>query len=103
MLEVRGLQGNSVDRDRHDRLPRGHGGPGKKYEIVEVVGSWDDGKAQKAVADALAVHGKFDAMFVQGGSTGAIARCWTPGQPDPGGDRGRERRAQADRQVPTRG
>jgi ribose transport system substrate-binding protein len=46
--------------------------PGKKYQIIEVVGSWDDGKAQKAVADALAVHRKFDALFVQGGSTGAI-------------------------------
>ena len=72
VLEVRGLQGNSVGSRSPHRLPPGHGGPGKKYEIVEVVGSWDDGKAQKAVADALAVHRKFDALFVQGGSTGAI-------------------------------
>ncbi len=46
--------------------------PGKSYTIVEVVGSWDDGKAQKAVADALAVHRQFDALFAQGGSTGAV-------------------------------
>jgi ribose transport system substrate-binding protein len=72
VLEVRGLQGNSVDRDRHIGFRKVMEAPGKKYEIVEVVGSWDDGKAQKAVADALAVHRKFDALFVQGGSTGAI-------------------------------
>jgi len=72
VLEVRGLQGNSVDRDRHVGFREVMEGPGKKYDIVEVVGSWDDGKAQKAVADALAVHRKFDALFVQGGSTGAV-------------------------------
>jgi ribose transport system substrate-binding protein len=72
VLEVRGLQGNSVDRDRHLGIREVLEKAGKSYEIVEVVGSWDDGKAQKAVADALAVHGKFDAMLVQGGSTGAI-------------------------------
>jgi ribose transport system substrate-binding protein len=70
VLEVRGLQGNATERDRHDGLHEALAG--KKYEIVEVIGNWDDGKAQKAVADALAVHKKFDAMAVQGGSTGAI-------------------------------
>ncbi|HEX3696491.1 MAG TPA: sugar ABC transporter substrate-binding protein [Polyangia bacterium] len=70
VLEVRGLQGNSTERDRHAGFHQIM--DGKKYEITEVVGSWDDGKAQKAVADALAVHHKFDAMMVQGGSTGAI-------------------------------
>jgi ribose transport system substrate-binding protein len=72
VLEVRGLQGNSTERDRHAGFRQVMEAPGKKYEITEVVGSWDDGKAQKAVADALAVHHKFDAMMVQGGSTGAI-------------------------------
>src|SRR6266436_6151898 len=70
VLEVRGLQGNSTERDRHVGFHQVM--DGKKYKITEVVGSWDDGKAQKAVADALAVHKKFDAMMVQGGSTGAI-------------------------------
>jgi ribose transport system substrate-binding protein len=37
-----------------------------------VVGNWDDGTAQKATADALAVHGKFEAVFTQGGSTGSV-------------------------------
>ncbi|AUX33783.1 ribose ABC transporter substrate-binding protein [Sorangium cellulosum] len=72
VLEVRGLQGNSVDRDRHDGFRQVMEAPGKSYTIVEVVGSWDDGKAQKAVADALAVHRQFDALFAQGGSTGAV-------------------------------
>jgi ribose transport system substrate-binding protein len=72
VLEVRGLQGNSTERDRHEGFRRVMGASGKKYQIIEVVGSWDDGKAQKAVQGALAVHHKFDAMMVQGGSTGAI-------------------------------
>ena len=42
------------------------------FQIVEVVGNWDDGTAQKVVADAIAVHGKFDGIFVQGGSTGVV-------------------------------
>jgi ribose transport system substrate-binding protein len=37
-----------------------------------VVGKWDDGTAQKATADAIAVHQKFDGVTVQGGSTGTI-------------------------------
>jgi ribose transport system substrate-binding protein len=72
VLEVRGLQGNSTERDRHVGFHEIMDAPGKKYQIIEVVGSWDDGKAQKAVADALTVHRKFDALMVQGGSTGAI-------------------------------
>jgi ribose transport system substrate-binding protein len=36
------------------------------------VGNWDDGTAQKAVADAIAIHGKFDGMACQGGTTGAV-------------------------------
>ncbi len=70
ILEVRGLQGNSVDRDRHVGFRDTIAKLGN-YEIVEVVGNWDDGTAQKATADALAVHGKFDGLFTQGGSTGS--------------------------------
>lgn len=39
---------------------------------MEVVGRWDDGTAQKVVADAIAVHKHFDGVSVQGGSTGTI-------------------------------
>jgi ribose transport system substrate-binding protein len=72
LLEVRGLPGNSVDRDRHLGFRKVAEAPGNKFEIVEVVGNWDDGTAQKVVADAVAVHKNFDGMFVQGGSTGAV-------------------------------
>src|ERR671910_94663 len=72
ILEVRGLPGNSVDRDRHLGFREVMEADGKDFEIIEVVGNWDDGTAQKVVADAVAVHGQFDGMFVQGGSTGAV-------------------------------
>lgn len=72
LLEVRGLAGNSVDRDRHVGFRKVVEAPANQFEIIEVVGNWDDGTAQKAVADAVSVHKKFDAMFVQAGSTGAV-------------------------------
>jgi len=72
VLEVRGLPGNSVDRDRHLGFREIMEKAGNDFEIIEVVGNWDDGTAQKATADALAVHGKFDAVFTQGGSTGSV-------------------------------
>ncbi len=72
IVEVRGPSGNSVDRDRHDGFHEVAKAAGKKWEIVEVVGKWDDGTAQKVVADAIAVHKKFDGIYVQGGSTGAV-------------------------------
>jgi ribose transport system substrate-binding protein len=72
VLEVRGLPGNSVDRDRHvgfhevmDKAPN-------KFNITEVVGNWDPGTSQKVTADALAVHKHFDAVFTQGGSDGTV-------------------------------
>jgi ribose transport system substrate-binding protein len=72
ILEVRGLAGNSVDRDRsigiHEVLDKSGG----KWEVVQVVGNWDDGNSQKVTADAIAVHGKFDAIITQGGSTGVV-------------------------------
>ena len=72
ILEVRGLPGNSVDRDRHVGFRKVMEAEGNKFQIVEVVGNWDDGTAQKVTADAIAVHGKFDGIFVQGGSTGVV-------------------------------
>lgn len=71
VLEVRGVSGNSVDRDRHDGFHQALAGD-QGLHITEVVGNWDDGTAQKAVADALAVNGHFDGLYVQGGSTGAV-------------------------------
>ena len=81
ILEVRGLPGNSVDRDRHLGFREIMEAQGKSFEIIEVVGNWDDGTAQKVVADAVAVHKKFDGMFVQGGSTGAVRALMDAGHP----------------------
>ena len=80
ILEVRGLQGNSVDRDRHVGFQDTIKKLGN-FEIVEVVGNWDDGTAQKATADALAVHGTFDGLFTQGGSTGSFRALVDAGHP----------------------
>src|SRR4029453_17871880 len=81
ILEVRGLPGNSVDRDRHVGFREVMEAPGNKFEIVEVVGNWDDGTSQKVTADAVAVHGKFDGLFTQGGSTGAVRALMDAGHP----------------------
>jgi ribose transport system substrate-binding protein len=72
LLEVRGVPGNSVDRDRHEGFREVLGKSGKNFEIVEVVGMWDDGTAQKVTADAIAVHKQFDGAYTQGGSTGMV-------------------------------
>ena len=61
VLEVRGVSGTSVDRDRHDGIQEVFKASGKKWETVEVIGKWDDPTAQKVTADAIAVHKKFDA------------------------------------------
>jgi len=72
ILEVRGLPGNSVDRDRHDGFRAVMGAPPNKFNITEVVGNWDTGTSQKVTADALAVHGHFDGIFSQGGDDGTV-------------------------------
>jgi ribose transport system substrate-binding protein len=72
LLEVRGLPGNSVDRDRHDGFREVMSAPPNKFNITEVVGNWDTGTSQKVTADALAVHGHFDGIFSQGGDDGTV-------------------------------
>jgi ribose transport system substrate-binding protein len=72
ILEVRGVAGTSVDTDRHNGIHEVLDASGKKWDIVEVVGKWDDGTAQKVSADAIAVQKKFDGITVQGGSTGTV-------------------------------
>lgn len=80
ILEVRGVPGNSVDRDRsqglHDALKAGG-----DFEIVQIVGNWDTGTSQKATADALAIHGQFDGIFTQGGSDGTVRALMDAGHP----------------------
>ena len=72
MLEVRGVAGTSVDTARHAGIHEVLDASGKKWDVVEVVGKWDDGTAQKATADAIAVNGKFDGITAQGGDTGVV-------------------------------
>ena len=72
LLEVRGLPGNSVDRDRHDGFREVIDKAPNKFNVTEVVGNWDTGTSQKVTADALAVHGHFDGVFTQGGSDGTV-------------------------------
>jgi ribose transport system substrate-binding protein len=72
ILEVRGLPGNSVDRDRHLGFREVMEAAPNKFNITEVVGNWDTGTSQKVTADALAVHGHFDGVFSQGGDDGTV-------------------------------
>lgn len=81
ILEVRGLPGNSVDRDRHIGFREILEADGNDFEIIEVVGNWADGDAQNATADAIAVHGQFDGIFTQGGSTGTVQALIDAGHP----------------------
>ena len=81
ILEVRGITGTSVDRDRHEGIHEVFDKSGKKFEVVEVIGRWDDGTAQKVTADALAVHKKFDGITAQGGSTGTVRALMDAGHP----------------------
>jgi ribose transport system substrate-binding protein len=64
ILEVRGLPGNSVDRDRHIGFREVMEAPGNKFKITEVVQL-----GHRYVAEghrrALAVHGHFDGVFTQ--------------------------------------
>jgi ribose transport system substrate-binding protein len=81
VLEVRGLAGNSVDRDRSIGINAVLDESGGEWERVSVVGNWDDGTAQKVVADAIAVHGSFDAIIAQGGTTGVVQAMLDAGHP----------------------
>ena len=81
ILEVRGLPGNSVDRDRSIGINEVIAADGGDWEMVSVVGNWDDGTTQKVVADAIAVHGEFAAVVGQGGSNGVIQALKDAGHP----------------------
>ena len=72
VLEVRGVAGTSVDTDRHNGIHETLDASGKKWDVTEVVGKWDDGVAQKATADAIATNGPFDGITAQGGDTGVV-------------------------------
>jgi ribose transport system substrate-binding protein len=72
ILEVRGVAGTSVDTDRHNGIHETLDASGKKWDVTEVMGKWDDGVAQKVTADAIATNGPFDGITAQGGDTGVV-------------------------------
>jgi ribose transport system substrate-binding protein len=81
ILEVRGLPGNSVDRDRSIGINEVFAADDGDWEMVSVNGMWDDGTTQKVVADAIAVHGEFAAVVAQGGSNGMVQAIQDSGHP----------------------
>lgn len=81
LLEVRGLPGNSVDRDRSIGIHEVVDASGGDWEVVSVVGNWDDGTTQKVVADAIAVHGQFAGVVAQGGTNGVVQAIKDAGHP----------------------
>lgn len=81
LLEIRGVAGFSADQERHDGFRSVVEAPGNEFEIVEVVGNWAPGDSQKATADAIAAHGRFDGIFTQGGSNGTVQALIDAGHP----------------------
>ncbi len=81
ILEVRGVAGTSVDTDRHNGIHETLDASGKQWNVVEVVGKWDDPTAQKATADAIAVQKHFDGITAQGGDTGVVQALIDAGHP----------------------
>ncbi len=81
ILEVRGVAGTSVDKDRHDGIHETLDKSGKKWKVIEVYGKWDDPTAQKVVADAIAVQKHFDGYTAQGGDTGVVQAMIDAKQP----------------------
>ena len=71
VLEISGLPGNSVDRDNHLGM-RSVLDPYKDLKVIQAVGNWDAGTAEKVTADAIATQGKFDGVLVQEGAVGAL-------------------------------
>ncbi len=81
ILEVRGVPGNSVDRDRHEAFREIMEADGNDFEIIEVVGNWAPGDSQKVTADAISVHGQFDGIYTQGGTNGSVQALMDAGHP----------------------
>jgi len=90
ILEVRGIPGNSTDRDRH-------------LGFRQVVEKYPDIKVVKVVSDAIAVHGHFDAIVCQHGCRGvtnALAASGHPKVPVGGDAENGFVRALADNAIP---
>jgi ribose transport system substrate-binding protein len=69
-LFVRGPSGQPVDVARAKGFADAIAKSGRKVQVTEVVGNWAPGDGQKVTADAIAAGGKFDGIYVEGGSQG---------------------------------
>lgn len=79
-LHVRGPAGQPVDIARNDGFHAAIDASGRTVEVVDVVGNWAPGDAQKVTADAIAAGGVFDGIYVQGGSQGAATAMLDAGK-----------------------
>jgi ribose transport system substrate-binding protein len=79
-LFVRGPAGQPVDIARADGFNEAITKSGRKVQITEVIGNWAPGDAQKVTADAIAAGGKFDGIYVEGGSQGAATAMLDAGK-----------------------
>jgi ribose transport system substrate-binding protein len=80
-LHVRGPSGQPVDIARNTGFHEVLDASGRTVNVVDVVGNWAPGDAQKVTADAIAAGGVFDGMYVQGGSQGATTALLDSGHP----------------------
>ena len=72
ILEVRGVAGTSVDTDRHNGIHEMLDASGKKWDVIEVVGKWDDGVGAEGDGRCDRHQGPFDGITAQGGDTGVV-------------------------------
>ena len=79
VLWVRGLTGTAAEADKHQGFMDVMNTT--DFEVIEVVGNWDTGTAQKVSADAIATHGEFAGAAVQYGTQGAIQAFLDAGHP----------------------
>ena len=77
---MRGPAGQPVDAARQEGFHEAIAKSGRKVDVVEVVGNWAPGDAQKVTADAIAAGGMFDGIYVQGGSQGAATAMLDAGK-----------------------
>lgn len=71
-LHVRGPSGQPVDLARNQGFHDVINKSGRKVRVVDAIGNWAPGDAQKATADAISAGGVFDGIYVQGGSQGTV-------------------------------
>jgi ribose transport system substrate-binding protein len=80
LLHVRGPAGQPVDVARNTGFHKVLDASGRDVNVVDVVGNWAPGDAQKVTADAIAAGGKFDGIYVQGGSQGTATAMLDAGK-----------------------